>query len=123
VHDPLADGFHGAGALVPEHHRPASVAETAVGQVHVGVADAGGGDADEHLAGLGRRERDVLDADVTGLAQDDRLHATRQRSSASRSGVTPSPGPGGGAIVPSAAISTTAGKSQSRRSADHAGGS
>ena len=35
-----------------------------------------------------------------------RPHATRQRSSASRSGVTPSPGPGGGAIVPSAAIST-----------------
>ena len=72
---------------------------------------------------FGGAQLDVLDADVARLAQDDRPHATRQRSSASRSGVTPSPGPGGGAIVPSAAISTSAGSSQSRRSADQAGGS
>ncbi len=38
-------------------------------------------------------------------------------------GLTPSPGPGGGAIVPSAAIAIGAGSSQSRRSAVQAGGS
>ena len=51
------------------------------------------------------------------------LMPTRHRSSASRSGSTPRPGPAGGAIVPSAAISTGAGSSQSRRSAVQAGGS
>ena len=48
---------------------------------------------------------------------------TRHVSRASRSGVTPRPGPGGGAIVPSGAISSGAGSSQSRRSGVHAGGS
>ena len=123
VHDALADRLDGARALVSEHHGPAPVAQASVGQVQIRMADAAGGDADEHFARLGRRQRDLLDAHVAGLAQDDGSHATRQRSSASRSGVTPSPGPAGGAIVPSAAISTTAGSSQSRRSADHAGGS
>ena len=42
---------------------------------------------------------------------------------ASRSGSTPRPGPAGGAIVPSAAISTGAGSSQSRRAGAQAGGS
>ena len=123
VDDALADLLDGAGALVPEHHRPAPGAEAAGGEMDVGVADAGRRDAHQHLAGFRRRERHLLDADVAGLAQHDGPHAIRQRSRASRSGVTPRPGPGGGAIVPSAAISQTAGSSQSRRSADHAGGS
>ena len=51
------------------------------------------------------------------------INATRCASSASRSGSTPRPGPGGGAIVPSAAISSGRGSSQSRRAGVHAGGS
>ena len=54
VRDALADGLDRAGSLVPEHHRPAPVAETPVGQVQVGVADAAGRDAHEHLARLRR---------------------------------------------------------------------
>ena len=64
VHDALADGLDRARALVPEHHRPAPVAETPVGEVQVGVADAAGRDAHEHLARLGRGQLDVLDPDV-----------------------------------------------------------
>ena len=45
------------------------------------------------------------------------------RLAAGVSGSTPSPGPGGGATVPSPAISSTKGSIQSRRSADQAGGS
>ena len=78
----------------------------------------------------GGSSADVLDphrlahARASTAARTDRLaHATRCGSRASRSGSTPRPGPAGGAIVPSAAISTGAGSSQSRRSADHAGGS
>ena len=52
VHDALADGLDRPGALVPEHHRPAALAEAAGGEVHVGVADARSGDAHLHLAGL-----------------------------------------------------------------------
>ena len=55
VHDALADGLDRPGALVPEHHRPAALAEAAGGEVDVGVADAGRGDAHQHLAGLRRR--------------------------------------------------------------------
>ena len=49
--DALAHRLHHAGALVAQHDREAPLAEVAVGQVQVGVADAGGGDAHEHLAG------------------------------------------------------------------------
>ena len=45
-----ADLLHDARALVAEHHRPAPVAELAVHQPHVGVADARRRDSDEHLA-------------------------------------------------------------------------
>ena len=50
-----------AGALVPEHGRRVAGRVGAGGRVHVGVADAAGDEADEHLAGLGARELDVLD--------------------------------------------------------------
>ena len=50
-------------------------------------------------------------------------HPTLHCSSASKSGTTPSPGPAGGAMKPSASISTAAGSSQSRRAAGRPGGS
>ena len=50
-------------------------------------------------------------------------HPTLHCSSASKSGTTPSPGPAGGAMKPSASISTAAGSSQSRRAAGSPGGS
>src|SRR5207244_6543592 len=78
--DPLADLLDDAGALVSEHHRPATLAELAVSKPHVGVADAGRRDAHEHLARLRRIELDLLDAHrPSGLAQHDGSHATRQR--------------------------------------------
>jgi len=55
------DALDHAGALVPEHHRPAAVAEVALGQVQVGVADACRRDPHEHLAVAGRVELDRLD--------------------------------------------------------------
>ena len=112
---------------MPEHDGPAAGAEVAVGEVQVGVAHAGRADPHEHLAGPRLVELDALHGErPAGLVEDGRAdlhHATRRRSSASRSGSTPSPGPGGGAIVPSGAIVTGAGRSQSRRSGDQAGGS
>ncbi len=105
-------------------------AEVAVREVQVGVADPRRCDAHQHLAGAGRVEAQLLDphrfahpVEHGGADGDLAAHATRHRSRASRSGSTPRPGPSGGAMVPSAAISTGAGSSQSRRSADHAGGS
>jgi hypothetical protein len=54
---------------VAEHHRPATVAEHAVGQVDVGVADTGRGDAHQDLTGAWRIELDRLDPDrAAGLA-------------------------------------------------------
>ena len=124
VIDPVADRLDNPRALVTEDHRPASVAELAVGEPHVGVTHAGCGDADEHLVRLRRIELHVLDRDgALWMTQDDRSHPTRHCSSVSKSGSTPSPGPTGGAIVPSAAISTGCGSSQSRRSAVRPGGS
>jgi hypothetical protein len=60
-----ADRLDEPGALVPEHHRPSSVAELAVGQPHIRMAHARGGDAHEHLVVLGRVEVDVLHGDRT----------------------------------------------------------
>ncbi len=131
VRDARADRLDDAGALVPEHDRPAAVAQVALGEVQVGVAHARSRHAHEHLVVLGRVQQQPLDAHRQAVALEhgrldlDRgaAHATLWRSSASRSGSTPSPGPAGGRIVPSAAIRTGAGSSQSRRSAVHAGGS
>ena len=95
------------------------------------MAHARGGDANEHLPGSGRLDRDGLDAKRRANPVEDRgarfdsrrrAHATRYASRASKSGSTPRPGPGGGAIVPSGAISSGAGRSQSRRSGVQAGG-
>ena len=96
VVDALPHGLDDAGALVPEHHRHAAGAEVAVGEVEVGVAHAGGGDAHEQLAGARRLELDLLDGErrVVGV-QDGGAdpHATRCASSASRSGDDAEPGP------------------------------
>ncbi len=64
-----ADRLDDSGALVTEDHRPAAVAELAVEQAQIGVAHAGGGEADEHLRRPGRREGDRLDAGPARLAQ------------------------------------------------------
>ena len=90
-----------------------SLPEVPVRQMHVGVADAGRGDPHQHLAGAGRRQLQLLHRQGRAHLAQHRSHdshATRHRSSASRSGSTPSPGPGGGAMVPSPAISTTSGQ-------------
>ena len=95
---PLAHRLDDPGTFVTEHHRPAARSERAVGEVQIGVADAGRRDAHEHLVGL-RRSSSTSSTDdgVRRLAQHGRPgphQPTRQRSSASRSGSTPSPGPG-----------------------------
>src|SRR5205823_8639770 len=124
VLDAAADLLDDTGALVPEHHWPAPLPELAVGKPDVGVADACGGNAHADLVLLRRIELDLFDGDgPPRVTQDDRSHPTRHCSSASKSGVTPRPGPGGGAIVPSAAISSAPGSSQSRRPASSPGGS
>ncbi len=125
---PRPDGLDHARALVAQDGRPAAVAEVAVGEADVRVAHARGGDADEHLARARRVERERLDAQRgVRLVEDggaDLHQAMRCSSRRSRSGTTPRPGPGGGAIVPSAAISTVGPpSSQSRRPGVHPGGS
>ena len=56
-----ADGLDDARALVAEHHRQV-VRPDAVHDVQIGAADARGGDAHAHLAGLRLGELDLLDA-------------------------------------------------------------
>ena len=66
-----ADRLDDPGALVAEHHRPAAGAELAVGEAHVGMADPGGDDPHEHLAGARRIERHRLGGDRPArLTQD-----------------------------------------------------
>ena len=119
--------FDHSRALVPHDHRPAPAAELAVRQPHVRVTHARGRDAHEHLVVAGRRELDLFDHErLPRLVEDGGANPhqpTRYCSSTSKSGTTPRPGPSGGPIVPSAAISSVTGSSQSRRSADQAGGS
>ncbi len=59
----LAERLHDPRAFVAEHDRRTAGAKCAVGEVNVGVTDAGRGDADEHLARAGGSERDPLDRD------------------------------------------------------------
>ena len=59
--DSLADVLDDAGALVAEHARRIARRIGAARGVEVGVADAAGLDAHEHLARLGACELDVLD--------------------------------------------------------------
>ena len=57
----LADRLDDARALVAEHARRVAGRVGARGGVHVGVADAAGGEPDEHLARLRLGELDLLD--------------------------------------------------------------
>ena len=59
--DALADRLDDAGSLVAEHARGVAGRVGAGGGVEVGVAHAAGVHADEHLAGPGPVELDVLD--------------------------------------------------------------
>ena len=99
-------------------------------QVEVGVADARGGDADAHLPRTGgsriTSSTDIGSPMRRSTAARTRIGsfiATRCASRASRSSVTPRPGPSGGRIVPSAAIGIGRGNIRSRRSGPQAGGS
>ena len=71
VGDALPDRLDDAGALVPEHDRPAAVAEVALGQVQVGVAHARRGHPHEHLVLPGRIEQECLDAERHALLLED----------------------------------------------------
>ena len=76
--DVLAQRLDHPGALVAEDHRPAARAERAVGEVQVGVADAGGRDPDQHLAGTRSFEQHPLGADrLARLAQHAGAHLDR----------------------------------------------
>ena len=59
--DAVADALDHARALVAEHARRVAGRVGAGGGVQVGVADAAGDEAHEHLAGLRLREVDLLD--------------------------------------------------------------
>ncbi len=59
--DPRTDLLNHASALVPGHGRPAPAPEVPLGQVQVGMADAGRGDAHERFAGARPFEPDLLD--------------------------------------------------------------
>ena len=61
VGDALADGLDDARALVPEHRRRVARRVGARGRVEVGVADAAGLEAHEHLAGLRLGQVDLRD--------------------------------------------------------------
>ena len=59
--DAVADALDDAGALVAEHAGRVAGRVGAGGGVEVGVADAAGGEPDEHLARLRLGEIDLLD--------------------------------------------------------------
>ena len=71
MRDPLAHRLHHARPLVPQHDRVAPVAQVAVGQVQVGVADAGGGHAHQHLAGRRRVELQVAHLQGRAVGAED----------------------------------------------------
>jgi hypothetical protein len=75
-----ADLLDDPGAFMAEHHRPATAAQRALCKMEIGVADARGRDAHEHLVVSRRIELDLLDVDrPPRLVQNDRPnpHATR----------------------------------------------
>ena len=98
--DVLADLLDDPGALVAEHRRQRPGVDALHG-VEVGVADAAGGQADEHLPGSWRGELHVLhDERRAGRPQDRGPHAGSTRidapDAASARRVTassPAPGP------------------------------
>ena len=61
--DPLADLLDHAGALVAEDRRGVAGGIGAGGRVHVGVADAAGRQAHQHLAGAGLGQLHLLDGE------------------------------------------------------------
>jgi hypothetical protein len=61
--DAGADLLDDACAFVAEHHRPATVAELAVRESHIRVADACRSNANKDLVRLRRVELDLLDRD------------------------------------------------------------
>ena len=81
--DAGADGLDDPRALVPAHEREADVAAALTADVLVGVAQACGLVADQHLVLLGRVEIEFGDLPVgAGLVQHrrSRRHARHQRS-------------------------------------------
>ncbi len=68
--DSRAGRLDRAGALVPEQHRIWVTPAVLFDHVQVAVADARRLDADEHLAGLGRGDVDLLERDHAALAED-----------------------------------------------------
>ena len=73
VLDSGADRLDDAGALVTHDHRPAPLAELAVGKSHVRVADACRDDSNEDLVVPRWRELDLLDDEwLSRLVEDGR---------------------------------------------------
>src|SRR3546814_9935035 len=69
-----ADLDHDAAALVAEHHRKQAFGVVTTERERVGVADTGGGDLHQHLAGARR-----IDVDLDDLQRDRK--STRLNSS------------------------------------------
>jgi hypothetical protein len=61
----------------------------------VGVADGGGADAEERLAGAGRRVSNVIDADPARLVKDERFQGLPPRSAIARLGLLGAAGAAG----------------------------
>ena len=61
----------------------------------VGVADGGGADAEERLAGAGRRVCNVIDADPARLVKDERFQGLPPRSAIARLGLLGAAGAAG----------------------------
>src|SRR5262249_59325514 len=76
----VADGLHHAGALVPQEHRVGMAPPVLLDHVQVAVADAGRLDPDQHLAGAGRGDIDLLERHDAPLAEDYAL-VSHERSS------------------------------------------
>ena len=74
VRTSVAHRLDHAGRLVAQHRRQ-RVLVGALDEMQVGVADAGGPGADQHLARAGPGDRDLLDLKrLADLAQDRSLH-------------------------------------------------
>ena len=77
---PIAQGRHAADDLVARDDRITRLRQFAVGDVQVGAADAAGKDANQNLAGSGRRLRPV--DEPQGLARPIEHHRAHGRISA-----------------------------------------
>jgi hypothetical protein len=63
----LPDRHDRPGALVAEEDREPVMPAVLLDHVQIGVADTGRFDPDEHLAGAGRLDADLLERDPPGL--------------------------------------------------------